>query len=105
MSSEIRRGSSPVCRFNVDLDLSTAVKIRVIFKQLNVVIFRKDKEDCEFDAENMILRVNLSQKDTLKLNDKYPVRVQIRTKFPDGSTPPSNVMEGSVTELLEEGEI
>lgn len=100
-SSEIRRGTTPTCRFNVDLDLTSAKEIKVTFKQLNVVIFRKNIADCVFDAENMVLRVRLSDAETLKLNDKYPVRVQIKTEFPDGSKPISNVMVGSVGELLE----
>ena len=65
-----------------------------------------------FEVENEVsivseeqIAVDLSQDDTLALNEHYPVKMQIRAKFPSGSAVASFTMSASVGEILKEGAI
>ena len=99
----MNRGSTPTCIFDVDMDLRDAVKVLITFKQDDMIIFEKDLPDVTVTETQV--QVKLTQADTLKLDADKKVQMQIRPKFANGDTFPSDVMETTVEELLRDGEI
>lgn len=99
----MNRGSTPTCIFDVDMDLREATKVLVTFKQCDTIVIEKDLPDVTVTETQV--QVKLTQAETLKLDDKKRVLMQIRAKFANGDTFPSNVMETTVEELLRDGEI
>ena len=99
----MHRGSTPTCLFDVNLDLRQATKVLVTFKQGDLIVFEKDLPDVTVTETQV--QVKLTQADTLKLDADKKVQMQIRAKFANGDTFPSDVMETTVEELLRDGEI
>lgn len=99
----MNRGSTPTCIFDVDMDLRQATIVLVTFKQCDTIVIEKDLPDVTVTETQV--QVKLTQAETLKLDDKKRVFMQIRAKFANGDTFPSNVMETTVEELLRDGEI
>lgn len=117
----MRRGTTPIHTFEVDIDLNHIVALYVTYKQGKKIILEKSLEDEDsivLNPEEKTISVKLSQEDTLKFKDKnwtylYPnlnssdtmVKVQIRLKYVNGVALASNIMLLDVTEILKEGEI
>ena len=75
----------------------------VTYEQANHIVFEKTIDDCTFlDGE---IEVKLGQDDTILLQEKIRIRMQIRGKLNDGSTFKSDVVEASTDELIKEGVI
>ena len=97
------RGTTPVHTITTAIDLTNAVVIYVTYKQKRNVVLEKTKDDIDVTAE--ALMIPLTQAETLKFSDKDEVRVQIRARFPDGNAVASNIMVGTIGEILKDGEI
>ena len=104
-SGIIQRGTTTTNNFDVEKDLTGASAVFVTYEQGGKVVFEKTLEDGVTVVSSERLTVSLTQADTLSLNEHYPVRIQIRAKFPSGSAVASFTMEASVGEILKEGEI
>lgn len=101
----VQRGTTTTNVFTVDTDLTEASEIYVSYAQGGKVIVEKTLSDGVSVVSDEEVTVDLTQEDTLALNEHYPVRVQIRVKFPSGSAIASNVMKANVGEILKEGAI
>ena len=100
------RGTTPTLRFNVpDITFSDINKVYVTFSQEGKNSIEFTKEQIQMDSESNQMSVTLSQHDTLKLNDRYKVSVQLRIKMNDGSALASQVFKLNVDEILKDGEI
>lgn len=97
------RGTTPKHTFNVDVDLTDAQSIYITYKQLNRVVVEKAKSDINVSSD--ALQCDLTQKETLAFNSKYPVKIQIRAGYEGGSAVASNIIETTVGEILKGGEI
>ena len=80
------RGTTPTNVFRTDVDLSNASVLFITYKQGGKLV------------------LELSQKDTLLFSEGI-VTIQIRAKFPDGSTIASSLIRTSTYEILKDGEI
>lgn len=99
----VQRGTTPTHKFNTSVDLTSATEIYITYKQSNLVKIEKAKADCMVTAEDV--SVTLTQADTLNLNGKLLVQMQIRAKFANGTAIASNIMTSDVGVLLKDGEI
>ena len=96
------RGTTPTNVFRTDVDLSNASVLFITYKQGGKLVLEKSIEDVQIEKKNLI--VELSQKDTLLFSEGI-VTIQIRAKFPDGSTVASSLVRTSTSEILKDGEI
>ena len=98
----MRRGTTPTITITTDIDLSEASNLFVTFKQGDDVVFEKTLSNVTVTENSVICE--LTQKETLSLNDGKAVRFQIRATLADQKIA-SNVMTASVDEILKGGEI
>lgn len=94
------RGTTPTIPIDVDIDLREASSLYITFVQLDTVIIEKTLSDCTIEEEQ--ISVTLTQEETLSLNDKHPVYVQIRA-IVGGAVVGSNIMSTDVGKILKEG--
>lgn len=104
-SNIIQRGTTTTNIFEVEKDLTDASEIYVSYEQSGKVIIEKTLGNGVTVVSEEEITVDLTQKDTLALNEHYPVKMQIRAKFPSGSAVASFTMKTEVGEILKEGEI
>ena len=96
------RGTTPTHVFTIPFDASLLSSARVVYKQGNKEILRKETE--AFKMEGFQLSVTLTQEETLLFDDKASVKFQLRVRTKAGkalATPPMIV---SVEECLD-GEV
>lgn len=98
----MRRGTTPGIYISTDIDLTGAENLYVTFQQLDTVVFEKTLDDCTIEKDHIV--VILTQDDTLSLNHKYKVYVQIRGTL-DNAKIASNIMMTSVEKILKDGKI
>ena len=72
----MRCGTAPTHIFRLPFNVDVIDKIRIIYSQDNKKVFTKKKEDCTFEGN--VVRVKLTQEDTLALNYRKYAEVQIR---------------------------
>lgn len=101
----IQRGTTARNTFEVEKDLTDASEIYVSYEQSGKVVVEKTLENGVSIVSEEQITVDLTQDDTLALNEHYPVKMQIRAKFPSGSAVASFTMSASVGEILKEGAI
>ena len=97
------RYTTPTNTFDVNLDLTEAEVIYITYSQQGQVVFEKTGSDVTVTPRQ--LEVTLTQEETGALNVLYPVEIQIRARFADGSAPASDVMTAPVKKVLKEGVI
>lgn len=97
----MRKGTTPTITIKTDIDLSSASNLFVTFKQFDRIVFEKMIDDVTVTKEAVVCR--LTQKDTLALKGGI-VRFQIRATLGNDKVA-SNIMTGSVDEILKGGEI
>lgn len=100
---KIIRGTTPTNYFDVDLDLTEADVIYITYEQNDEVVFEKQKSDITITPER--LSVELTQEDTLQLDDEYDVKIQIRARLSDGTAVASNIVKTNVSRVLKDGVI
>jgi len=99
---KIIRGTTPTNYFDVDLDLTEADVIYITYEQNDEVVFEKQKSDITITPER--LSVELTQEDTLKLDDGE-VLIQIRARLSDGTAVASNIVKTTASRILKDGVI
>lgn len=81
------RGTTPTLTFFIDFSTENITKLNIAFSQKNVVVLDKNENDIEFEeveatetteAQHKI-KLDLSQDDTLKLDDTM-VAIQLRIR-------------------------
>ena len=99
----MRRGTTPTNTFTTDTDITSATAVYITYKQNGKTVFEKTLEDLNITAEE--IEVTLTQAETLALNDKQDVDIQIRVKFPGNEAIASNIIKTTVGRILKDGEI
>ena len=105
------RGTTAINTFEVTdgTDLTGASIIYVTYDQGGKVVIEKSTEDgsvvIDSEEDPNVIRVQLTQSDTLALNSSMSVRIQIRVKYDSGSAIASEIIRAGVMEILKDGEI
>lgn len=93
------RGSTPTHTFNCKLDADLFHKVRVLYSQDDVLVLKKEDEDCAINGQTVT--VKLTQEDTLAFHAGW-VEVQLRVLTPTGDSIPSDIYKVHVDRLLED---
>ena len=97
----MKRGSTPVHVFTVDIDL-TGASVFISYRQgKNIIV---EKSGSEITITSTTLETKLSQEETLAFGTGE-VEMQIRYVFPDGTADASDIMKTSAERILKEGVI
>lgn len=101
----MRRGTTPINTFTLDIDLSEAT-VFITYEQRGRVAFEKTGSDLTFDGSGTTytITVTLTQEDTLSL-EPGKVFVQIRAVYADGSAIASNIVTTTAEAILKDGVI
>lgn len=105
------RGTTPTLTFNIDFSTENITKLSIAFSQRNTVVLEKTEDDVTFEeveatettpAQHIII-LNLSQADTLRLEDKM-VEIQLRVLC-DELAMASKIFTIDVLSILRDGVI
>lgn len=99
--NSLRRGTTPINTFDVDVDLREAT-VYVSYAQRGALIVDKTNDNLSI-TENQII-VTLSQEDTLKFKPGE-VDIQIRYVKANGIADASNIIKTTVDQILKNGVI
>lgn len=91
------RGTTPTHTFRVPIDLTSAVALKVYYKQGYEVLVEKEKQDLVVTPTT--ITVELTQEETLRFADGQ-IKMQIRARMPNGKAVKSKVKTTSADELL-----
>lgn len=97
----MRRGSTPVNTFDVDIDL-TGATVYVSYEQHGKVVIEKTGEDLTITEDKIVLQ--LSQEETLAFAPGE-VKIQLRYVFPNGTADASNIISTTAERILKDGVI
>ena len=111
----MRRGTTPTNRFITNLDLRDAKEAYMSYAQDEEVIFEKTLEDMVIKEINVecgeetitkyLIKIKLSQEETLSLSTEMPVEIHCRPVYPDGTVPSCPIIRVPVERILKEGVI
>ena len=97
----IDRGTNPENTFTLPFELVAPQQIWLSYAQDDIVLIDKDKSSIVISGAE--LKVQLTQEDTLKLDHRKPVQVQVRILTADGAAIRSGIKEYSVSKILKDG--
>jgi hypothetical protein len=95
----MRRGTTPTHIFEVPFDVSMIKSVKIFYAQGDVIVFEKLTEDCELNGNT--IKTTLTQEDTLKLDHKKPVEIQLRILTLDGKALASLVERVGVDKMID----
>ena len=99
----VDRGTNPVNTFTLPFELISPQQVWLTYAQDDVIVIDKDKESIVVSGNT--LTVHLTQDETLKLDHRKQVQIQIRILTADGVAIRSNIKEYSVSKILKDGVI
>ena len=100
------RGTTPTIEIELDFSTDVIDALYLTFKQCDEVVFEKTQDDMETDEYNLnIIRVKLTQEETLQLQCKNCVYMQVRAKLIDGTALAYEPFSFVVQDVFKEGEI
>lgn len=99
----MKRGTTPIHEFTVDMDLTNAVVVYVTYNQGSQTVLEKTIEEMDITPEKISYR--LTQKETLKFKSTLPVEIQIRCRMLDDTAYETDIINVKVDKLLKQGEI
>jgi hypothetical protein len=94
------RGTTPTHIFTLPFDTSILKDVRITYAQSNKPIFEKNIEDCTLNGNE--LSVKLTQEDTLYLDHRRLVEIQLKVITQDGTVMASHVKRKDIGEVLNE---
>lgn len=97
------RGTTPTVEFELPMEVNTLSQLYVTFCQGGISRIEKTLADCV--AAGTVLSTRLTQEETLRLNDKKPVEIQLRVKTMHGEVLASEIIEVTVERILKDGVI
>jgi len=97
------RGTGPTHVFNLPFNASNMTKVYITYAQGGVVLFEKTIDDISITGEKQI-SVQLTQTDTLKLDENKKLKFQIRCEV-SGVPMASYPIERDVIGILKDGVI
>ena len=104
-----RRGTTPTHIFKTSVDLSNAQELYLTYKQGDLVRIEKTLADVTIEPIEddpkfqSLVKVVLTQADTLGLKESEFVDVQARVKFPNEKALASDILNIPVRGILKEG--
>ena len=96
----MRRGTTPTHTFHLPFDADMDSKVRIIYAQNDEPVFTKETADCTM--KDMSITTKLMQEETLMLDQRKNVQIQLRVITTTGDAMASNVITKGVLELLED---
>lgn len=94
------RGTTPTLNFQLPFEVSQITKLNIAFSQDNTVVLEKALSDVT--REGRKITVKLSEMETLSLNDKKGLEIQLRVAV--GSIKmASPIIKTTVERILKEG--
>lgn len=104
---KITRGTTPTLTLNVtsDLDLHEISVIWAYITQKKHVVIDKSITDVEFDYDNRVISMKLSQEDTLALKPDVEAIFQVRLKMNDGTALASGDYRVTIKDVGKDGVI
>lgn len=96
----MRRGTTPTHTFYLPFDAAVVSKVRIIYAQNDEEVFTKETADCTLSDMKVVTK--LTQEETLSLDQRKNVQIQLRVITTDGDALASNVITKGVLELLED---
>lgn len=100
MSDIIGRGTSPTNTFEVPVDLTGAVALKIYYSQLGRVVIEKSLPDITVTADRLVTQ--LTQQETLRLKSTELVDIQIRARMPSGVALESEIITTDVGRVLKD---
>lgn len=97
------RGTTPTLEFILPFSTDLLKDILVTVAQKNVPIINKTMADAT--CSDNTVTVQLTQADTLKLNDKFDAHVQLRVKTKNDEVFASDIFRVAVSQILKDGVI
>ena len=98
------RGTTPELTFNLPFDTSNIKKLYVTIEDKNQNnILEKTEADCTFSGS--VVKLELSQDETLLFEERTRIRAQIRVLTKEGKALKSKVLTIYIDELLKDGVI
>lgn len=96
----MRRGTTPTLNFHLPFEVSQITKLNIALSQNDTVVIEKNLSDVTRSGRK--ISVKLSETETLSLNDKKELEIQLRVAV--GSTKlASNIIKTTVKRILKEG--
>ena len=96
------RGTTPTLKFNIPFSAALVETCYVTLSQSGRVVVEKTTEDCEMNGATILCK--LEQRETLWLNHKKNVDIQLRVKT-KGNAYVSQVFTEPVEQPMKDGEI
>lgn len=97
------RGTTPTLTFKLPFQTSRVDDVYITFNQANITVLEKTKNDT--DLHDDIVELKLTQADTLSLNRRPNVEIQLRVLTTDGEALASQIIVQSVSRILKDGVI
>lgn len=94
------RGTTPTLNFQLPFEVSQITKLNIAFSQDKVVVFEKTLSDVTRNGRK--ITVKLSENETLSLNDKKELEIQLRVAVGSNRLA-SNIIKTTVERILKEG--
>ncbi len=95
------RGTTPTHTFEVpQIDTSYIKELRITYVQSCNTVLEKDESDVTMGDH--LIKLTLTQEETLRFNDKLYVGVQLKVLMDDGSVLASQIMRFNVGKILNE---
>ena len=99
----IDRGTTPENTFKLPFELIAPKQVWLTYAQDDVIVIDRDKTSITISGNT--LKVKLTQEETLNLDHRKQVQVQIRVLTADDVAIRSNIKEYSVSKILKDGVI
>ena len=95
----MERGTTPLHTFNLPIDTNVIDRVRIVYAQNGTVVLKKENADCTLEGN--LIKVKLTQEDTLNFNGAQPVEIQLRTVLTDGEAYKSQIVRVTVGRCLD----
>lgn len=96
------RGTTPTLTFKLPFDCASIDILNISFAQHNNVVLEKELYDC--DIEGNVIKVTLTEDDTLKFDDSEHAEIQIRVGIGEQRLA-SQIMKMAVERVLKDGSL
>lgn len=100
MISKIQRGTTPTLDFVLPLGSPEIIAGTITLSQRGNAIVKKPFSEWVINGNT--ISVTLTQEDTLLINTKYPVEIQLKPKFINGVVPDTDIHTLQADKVLDE---
>ena len=99
----VRPGTTPIISFYLPFDFSLVEELWFTLAQRGTELFTKNKEELKVEGSKII--VELTQEETLRLNQGQKVDIQVRIRTTGGDALASQIVQVEVDKILKGGVI